>query len=407
MPQLHVHTTEHSVEVAADPQALYGVVADADRWPHVFPPTVHVERLEGGAGWEQLRLWAFANGEVRSWTSRRELDAARLRVSFRQEVSSPPVASMGGEWRIERLPGGRVRVVLLHDFSVLDDSPQAAAWVGRAVDANSTAELAALRSAAETLTARPEVLLSFRDTVDIAAAGKEVYDFLYRADLWEERLPHVSRLVLGEEVRNLQTVEMDTRAVDGAVHTTRSVRVCFPHDRIVYKQTEVPELMAAHTGRWTLVPIDPGADRWPAAVGGGPQDGADQVEPELGPDRLPGGDQQVGPVDRGGVYFDERFVRTWDWFRDGLGGEIQRPSSRGHKCLHAFLTKMRSTGRVRFYGRRLDSWSSVPRVRCQPLTGAGPAASASGAAARKAPGSRSAARAATTLKAKTTQYVPA
>ncbi|MFJ8043436.1 aromatase/cyclase [Kitasatospora sp. NPDC096147] len=257
MADANVVRTEHVVEVAADPKAVYELIARAEDWPHLFPPTVHVERLEGDDRTERLRIWAFANGEVRSWTSRRTLDPTGLRVTFRQEVSSAPVASMGGDWIIEPAPGGS-RVVLLHDFTVVDDAPEARAWVERAVDTNSTSELAALKAGAEQLAAEPGVLISFADHVEIAGPGPEVYDFLWRADLWEQRLPHVERLVLGEPGEDLQTVEMDTRAADGSVHTTTSVRVGFGPDRLVYKQTQVPPLMAAHTGRWTVEPAGDG-----------------------------------------------------------------------------------------------------------------------------------------------------
>ncbi|MBT2415274.1 aromatase/cyclase [Streptomyces sp. ISL-12] len=243
--------TRHAIDVAAEPKAVYELIVAADNWPHIFPPTVHVEKLEGDGRSERLRIWAFANREVRSWTSRRELDPSALRVRFRQEVSSAPVASMGGEWIIEAAPGGS-SVVLLHDFTVVDDDPVAREWVERAVDTNSGSELAALKATAESLAAEPRALLSFADHVDISGPQQEVYDFLWRADLWEERLPHVSRLVLTEPGEDLQTVEMDTRAADGSVHTTKSVRVGFAPDRLVYKQTQVPQLMAAHSGRWTI-----------------------------------------------------------------------------------------------------------------------------------------------------------
>ncbi|MEF2529087.1 hypothetical protein [Streptomyces sp. CS62] len=52
---------------------------------------------------------------------------------------------------------------------------------------------------------------------------------------------------------------MDTLTADGSVHTTESVRVCFPHaGRIVYKQTTTPALMAAHTGEWSVIPDETG-----------------------------------------------------------------------------------------------------------------------------------------------------
>lgn len=43
---------------------------------------------------------------------------------------------------------------------------------------------------------------------------------------------------------------MDTRTADGSTHTTESVRVCFPHRRIAYKQTTLPALLQLHTGYW-------------------------------------------------------------------------------------------------------------------------------------------------------------
>jgi aromatase len=271
MAESAVHRTRHGIEVEAGAEEVYRLVARAEGWPHIFPPSVHVERLdqggsedEAGAGrarWERLRIWAFANGEVRSWTSRRELLPEEGRIVFRQEVSSAPVAAMGGEWIVEEDGEGHSTVTLLHDFRVVDDDADAVAWVRRAVDTNSTAELESLKRAAETLAAEPGVLLEFEDAVEIAGDGADVHEFLFRADRWEERLPHVSRLVLTEPGPELQTVEMDTEAADGSVHTTRSVRVSFAPDRLVYKQTQVPALMAAHTGRWTVAPAAGGAVR--------------------------------------------------------------------------------------------------------------------------------------------------
>ena len=45
---------------------------------------------------------------------------------------------------------------------------------------------------------------------------------------------------------------MDTRGKDGSTHTTKSVRVCFPHRMIAYKQVTLPALMSLHNGHWEL-----------------------------------------------------------------------------------------------------------------------------------------------------------
>ncbi|MFJ1595015.1 aromatase/cyclase [Kitasatospora albolonga] len=254
--------TEHTVTVAADPAVVYGLIADVSAWPQVFTPTVHVEVLgeaPPGGGEQHLRIWAIANEQVRTWTSRRVLDPAARTISFRQTVSAHPVASMGGEWRVEPLEDGASRVVLLHDYRAVDDDPAAEELIGQAVDRNSRAELTALKNAAEQGPAREELHLTFHDSLTVAGAAGDVYGFLDRADLWPERLPHVARLDLTEDVKGIQGVDMDTRSPDGSLHNTTSVRVCFEERHtIVYKQLKVPVAMSSHTGRWTVEPQDDG-----------------------------------------------------------------------------------------------------------------------------------------------------
>ncbi|MGY1497617.1 aromatase/cyclase [Streptomyces sp. QTS52] len=247
-----VRHTEHRIEVAAEPDAVYGIVADVTRWPQVFGPTVHAERTWSEGGAELIALWATANGEVKAWTSRRELDPVRRRVSFRQEKSQSPVASMGGEWIIEPLPGGGSSVLLTHDYVPVDDVPDADEWIAKAVDRNSAAELGTLKAAAEGGAEALALELEFEDSVEIDGSLSSVYTFLYEAGRWEERLPHVVSVTLREDVPGLQHLEMDTRAKDGSTHTTASVRVCFTDERILYKQLVLPGLLTLHTGCWTL-----------------------------------------------------------------------------------------------------------------------------------------------------------
>ncbi|AZK96250.1 MULTISPECIES: aromatase/cyclase [Streptomyces] len=247
------HRAEHRITVEAPARAVFDLIADVDAWPRVFPPTVHVDVLERTAGEERIRIWATANDSVKTWTSRRVLDPAGLRVSFRQEVSSPPVAAMGGEWIIEPQPDSTTLVRLTHDFRAVDDDPEGVDWITRAIDRNSDAELGALKRAAEqTPGGGGELSLHFDDVVEVAGDPAEVYEFLYDAGQWEKRLPHVNRVELDESTPNLQLLEMDTLTPNGAVHTTKSVRVCFPAGTIVYKQLRTPALMTVHNGRWRV-----------------------------------------------------------------------------------------------------------------------------------------------------------
>ena len=240
---------EHEIAVSAPAHSVYRLIAEVANWPHVFPPTIHVEQVQHTGSAERIRIWATANGEPKTWTSRRRLDPDALRVEFRQEVSQPPVGAMGGSWQVERLSDTECVVRLRHDYRAVDDSPGNLAWIDHAVDRNSTIELAALKARAE---CGDELSFSFDDSVHVDGSAKDVYDFVNEAEQWPQRLPHVAEVSLHEPSPGLQVLRMDTATRDGSVHTTESVRVCFAPNRIVYKQIRTPELMAVHTGAWLL-----------------------------------------------------------------------------------------------------------------------------------------------------------
>jgi aromatase len=252
MSQTALREVEHQITVKAPARAAYELIADVGNWPRLFPPSVYVEKLDVTASEERIRIWATANGEIKSWVSRRVLDAADMRVGFRQEVTSPPVASMGGTWVVEPMTADHSRVRLLHDFQAVDDNPESLAWIERAVDRNSRSELAALKANVELATGASERVMTFADTVAIKGSAADAYDFLNQAQLWSKRLPHVARCSLAEESPGVQLLEMDTRTKDGSTHTTTSVRVCFPHRLIAYKQIGLAALMTAHLGQWRI-----------------------------------------------------------------------------------------------------------------------------------------------------------
>jgi aromatase len=254
MADQELREVEHEITVSAPAAHVYRLIAEVENWPRIFPPTVHADYVERSGQQERIRIWATANDDVKNWTSRRVLDPGKLRIDFRQEVSAPPVASMGGSWLMEPVSAARCRVRLRHDYRAIDDDPDGIAWIEQAVDRNSRSELAALKDNVELDDGSPAGrLFSFADTVRIDGSAKDAYDFLNEAGLWQQRLPHVTRVDLREKTPGLQVLEMDTRAVDGATHTTKSVRVCFPHSKIVYKQVTLPALMSLHNGCWSLV----------------------------------------------------------------------------------------------------------------------------------------------------------
>ncbi|MGW0558875.1 aromatase/cyclase [Streptomyces sp. NPDC002926] len=254
-----VHRMSHSVELAAPAGVVYGLIADAVRWPLFFPPNVHVERLEFDGTNERLRMWATANGEVRSWLSHRVQDPQDRLIEFRQQNAQAPMESMNGTWIVQERGTGASVLTLLHDFTVVGNRAEDVAWAELATDTNTRSQLANIKRLAESWPQLDELVLSFEDSVRVNGPAELVYDFLYRASDWPELIPHVTRLDLTEDVPGVQVMAMDTRTADGSVHTTESVRVCFPHaGRIVYKQTTPPALMAAHTGEWSVLPDERG-----------------------------------------------------------------------------------------------------------------------------------------------------
>ncbi|WP_216588923.1 aromatase/cyclase [Streptomyces brasiliscabiei] len=258
MSQPGLREVQHEITVAAPAATVYRLIADVRNWPRIFPPTIYVEHEEQGEGAERIHIWATAGGEAKNWTSRRTLDPERLRITFRQEVSAHPVAAMGGTWIIEPLSEDGSRVRLLHDYRAVDDDPASLAWIDEAVDRNSRSELAALKENVEAAHAAEDLTFSFEDTVRVNGSAKDVFDFVNEAQAWPERLPHVATVRFGEPSPGLQELEMDTRAKDGSVHTTKSYRVTFPHEKIAYKQVTLPALMTLHTGYWTFAEDETG-----------------------------------------------------------------------------------------------------------------------------------------------------
>lgn len=243
---------EHSRVVRAPADRLYALVADVGRWPVLLGPCVGARQIERDGADERIELWARTNGKVATWTSRRTLDPVALRISFRQDRSTAPVASMSGAWSFHPAGDGRTRIVLTHAFTAVDDDPQSLEWIAQAVDRNSVEELAALGGFAERPYPLEQLVFSFSDRVETPAVDPaDVYDFVHRCDLWPERLPHVGRVDLAEEAgTGVQLMEMDTVTSDGRTHTTASIRLCVPGERISYKQTVLPALLSGHSGLW-------------------------------------------------------------------------------------------------------------------------------------------------------------
>lgn len=240
--------TRHTRRVPVDAEVIHHYLGDVTQWPHTFAPTVHAEVLERRAEVERVQLWALANGAVRTWISRRVLGLPGYPIFFAQEPPASPLQEMTGSWLVIPVAEGESEVILTHQFTTLTAADED--HVRRAVDANSTAELAGLDTVADYL-AHPEALLQFEDSQHIAAPLEVVHAFLWSADAWPERLGHVAAVDLTED-DGVQRLAMTTRSPDGGEHGTVSFRVAPRPGVIAYKQTEYPPIMRAHAGRWLL-----------------------------------------------------------------------------------------------------------------------------------------------------------
>ncbi|WP_157963519.1 aromatase/cyclase [Actinocorallia populi] len=248
----------HRIDVEASAEAVYRIVSDVELWPLYFPPTIRAERVERFGSEERIQLWAMANGELRTWQSKRWLYPQQYHITFEQALPSAPVALMGGAWWIDQNDDGTCSVRLDHYYRAVDDDPAVLEFIARAIDANSRSELEHLKRAAERALREPEFSVDFSDVETIRGSMEEAYDYIYDVARWPERVPHVARLEVTENEPGLQYMSMDTRSPDGSVHTTVSGRVCDPKGLIVYKQTVLPDAFLAHTGEWRFEENEPG-----------------------------------------------------------------------------------------------------------------------------------------------------
>ncbi|WP_406330752.1 aromatase/cyclase [Streptomyces sp. NBC_00203] len=252
MPQPDLREVAHEITVSAPAATVYRLIAEVDNWPRIYPRTVYAEQVPEADGQELVRIWATTEASFEHWTALRTLDPERLRITFRPTGFGPPLASMDGGWVIEPLSPAESRVRLLHAFSVVDNDPGELKRIDSAVDRNSRTELADLKKSVEEAYLAEEFTFSFEDTERIAGSAEDVYDFVNEAQLWAERLPHVTEVRLDEDKPGLQTLETVTRAPDSSTHLSRSHRVCLPHRRIAYRQVTLPALLSLHTGSWTF-----------------------------------------------------------------------------------------------------------------------------------------------------------
>ncbi|MGW6905703.1 aromatase/cyclase [Streptomyces sp. NPDC054940] len=157
-----MHHTEHTVTVDAPVATVWDVLVDVEGYARIFPPTEDVTILEESPKHQIARLVVDVNGEVQSWISRRDIDADRHVIAYRQLENAPMMGYMGGEWRALSIDEHTTQLVLTHDFKPRDPDAdglvagkftydKADEMIKAAVERNSVADLGAVKEEAEKL----------------------------------------------------------------------------------------------------------------------------------------------------------------------------------------------------------------------------------------------------------------
>ncbi|MGP2438565.1 aromatase/cyclase [Streptomyces sp. JW3] len=240
---------DHSVDVDADYGTVFDLVADVARRPRFQWSAVHAEVLHSNEKGDLVQHWSLAGDcAVRTWRSVRRADRPGHRITFADLDVDPPATRIRADWVFTELAPGRTRIELSNVVEAPSDAD-----LGPLLDRlrlEGKEHLDTLRDTAERRAELDDLVVSFTDSLFVAGSVEDAYDYLYRADLWPERIPHVVGLALTEDVPNIQFFDMDTQGPDGSTHSVRSVRICRPPHLIVYKQITLPTMLDAHTGHW-------------------------------------------------------------------------------------------------------------------------------------------------------------
>ncbi|WP_026416403.1 aromatase/cyclase [Actinomadura oligospora] len=161
-----MHHTEHTVTIEAAADIVWKVLVDVEGYARIFPPTQEVKIFEESPSHQIARLVVDVSGSIQSWVSRRDIDAERRVIAYRQLENAPLMGYMGGEWRALALGTERTQLVLTHDFKPRDPEDgkvagrytyeQADEMIKAAVERNSVADLGAVKDESERIAAARE-----------------------------------------------------------------------------------------------------------------------------------------------------------------------------------------------------------------------------------------------------------
>ena len=204
MPTLNEDAIRHTSKAAAQADLVFDLVAELEDWSQFHGPSVHAEPLGEQDGAQHYQHWWVVDDHtVRTWRARWRFDRERLRIGFEFDPAEPGGAALRGEWVFRALSESstEVGVVLEADGYGEHDAARA--------DGELRELLACVIEAAEQDEERKDLVVDFEDPLFVAGSIEDSYAYLYEADKWPERIPHVSRLVLeGHMTRTALTTIM-------------------------------------------------------------------------------------------------------------------------------------------------------------------------------------------------------
>ena len=245
--------TIHEIRVNARAERVYKFLSDVTLWADIFPPTIYVKKIESTKNQDLIQIWATANGEVRTWQSRRSFEPEKRQIIFRQPHPAKPLISMTGTWKVCDEEDNVSRVKLVHTYTVKTE--EEADYIETAVDTNSRKELGSLQA----FFAVPESEYAHgrvEDILQISSTATEAMDFLKQAEKWPERISHVANATLTRFEAGGELLRLTTKAKDKSIHETASYRVVISDSMIVYKQVETPGALVSHRGEWHVFTED-------------------------------------------------------------------------------------------------------------------------------------------------------
>ena len=257
----------HQVTCDVPASQVYDLVRDSSRWPALLEPCERVRVLESGADFELIEISARVGGELMTWQSRRRFTPAVYGVDADIIQPMKLVKAMITTWRIVELDSQRSVLLLEHSYDLCDDvanqvagvetEADAADFIRRAIDANSSTELGNMKRAAEQARAESGKRdYHLRHSVICAAPADAVYELIRYTAHWPRVIDAclsavpVGRDGAGEIVR-IEAVQ------DGQVVAWETKREYLDDIRRIDYTLPVPmPFVESMQGQWRVVPLD-------------------------------------------------------------------------------------------------------------------------------------------------------